>query len=146
MLDEKRVKEAESNVRQYLQEGLLKKQANETAKMMYTENSELSLQTAQKILSLLKKEKPELICPKCASTEFTGGFSCQDGVEDGDYDIITWQCLKCEHKFDTRIKNKRLTKGKRIKGYCLPKRDKSIPSILACTHEEYHQLVEDFYR
>ncbi|HLC80543.1 MAG TPA: hypothetical protein VJG31_02115 [Candidatus Nanoarchaeia archaeon] len=56
MLDEKRVKEAESNVRQYLQEGLLKKQANETAKMMYTENSELSLQTAQKILSLESKE------------------------------------------------------------------------------------------
>jgi len=56
MLDEKRVKEAESNVRQYLQEGLLKKQANETAKMMYTENSELSLQTAQKLLSLESKE------------------------------------------------------------------------------------------
>src|SRR3989338_183074 len=56
MLDEKRVKEAESNVRQYLQEGLLKKQANETAKMMYTENSELSLQTAKKLLSLESKE------------------------------------------------------------------------------------------
>ena len=56
MLDEKRIKEAESDVRQYLQDGLLKKQANETAKIMYTENSELSLQTAQKILSLESKE------------------------------------------------------------------------------------------
>ena len=56
MLDEKRIKEAESDVRQYLQDGLLKKQANETAKIMYTENSELSLQTAQKLLSLESEE------------------------------------------------------------------------------------------
>ena len=52
MLNEKRVKEAESNVRQYLTEGLLKKQKNETAKEMYIENSDLSLNTAQKLLSL----------------------------------------------------------------------------------------------
>ena len=37
MLDEKRIKEAESNVRQYLQDNLLKKQMNETAKVMYTD-------------------------------------------------------------------------------------------------------------
>jgi|SRR3989344_5267639 len=52
MLDKERVKEAESNVRQYLEEGLLKKQKNETAKSMYVENSNLSLETAQKLIDL----------------------------------------------------------------------------------------------
>jgi uncharacterized protein (UPF0332 family) len=52
MLDEKRIKEAELNVRQYLAEGLLKKQKNETAKHVYIENSEISIETAQKLLSL----------------------------------------------------------------------------------------------
>ena len=52
MLSEKRVKEAESNVKQYLIEGLLKKQKNETAKQMYIENTDLSLETPQKLLSL----------------------------------------------------------------------------------------------
>ncbi|MFH1638216.1 MAG: hypothetical protein ABIB71_07350 [Candidatus Woesearchaeota archaeon] len=52
MLDEKRIKEAESNTRQYIKEGLLKRQKNETARQMYLENSNLSLETAQKLLSL----------------------------------------------------------------------------------------------
>lgn len=52
MLSDKRIKEAELNIKQYLAEGLLKKQKNETAKQMYVENSELSLETAQKLLSL----------------------------------------------------------------------------------------------
>ena len=52
MLDEKRIKEAESNIRKYLNEGLLKKQTNETAKQMYLENCNLSLETAQKLFSL----------------------------------------------------------------------------------------------
>lgn len=52
MLNDKRIKEAESNVKQYLAEELLKKQKNETAKQMYVENSDLSLETAQKLLSL----------------------------------------------------------------------------------------------
>lgn len=52
MLSDKRVKEAESNVKQYLAEGLLKKQTNETAKEMYIENSDVSLETSQKLLSL----------------------------------------------------------------------------------------------
>ena len=52
MLDEKRIKEAESNVKQYLAEGLLKKQNNETAKLMYLENCDVSLETAQKLFSL----------------------------------------------------------------------------------------------
>ncbi|MFC1682157.1 hypothetical protein ACFL0X_00900 [Nanoarchaeota archaeon] len=52
MLSEQRIREAESNVKQYLTEGLLKKQMSETAKEMYIENSDLSLETAQKLLSL----------------------------------------------------------------------------------------------
>ena len=38
MLDDKRIKEAESNIRQYLQDYMLKKQANKTAQEMYLEN------------------------------------------------------------------------------------------------------------
>ena len=56
MLDEKRIKEAELNTKQYLQEGLIKRQKNDTAKIMYIQNSDLSLQTAQKLLSLETKE------------------------------------------------------------------------------------------
>jgi len=52
MLDEKRIKEAESNVRNYVEEGLLKKDSNKTAQQMYLENAELSLETAKKLLSL----------------------------------------------------------------------------------------------
>lgn len=62
MLDEKRIKEAESNVRQYLAEGLLKKQQNETAKQMYLENCNLSLETAQRLYSLETEfYKPSLL-------------------------------------------------------------------------------------
>lgn len=50
MLDNQRIKEAESNVSRYLQENLLKKHTNNTAKQMYVENSDSSLQTAQKLL------------------------------------------------------------------------------------------------
>ena len=56
MLDEKRIKEAESNVRQYLQDGLLKKQTNETARVMYIENADLSLETAKRLLALESKD------------------------------------------------------------------------------------------
>ena len=52
MLSDRRIKEAEYNIRQYLADGLLKKLKNETAKQMYSENSDLSLETAQKLLSL----------------------------------------------------------------------------------------------
>ena len=52
MLAEKRIKEAESNVRQYLQDDLLKKQTNETAKAMYIENADISLETAKRLLAL----------------------------------------------------------------------------------------------
>jgi uncharacterized protein (UPF0332 family) len=56
MLDNKRIKEAESNVRQYFQDYLLKNQINETARTMYVENCDVSLQTAQKLLSLESKD------------------------------------------------------------------------------------------
>ena len=61
MLDEKRIKEAEANIKRYLEEDLIKKYPNETAKQMYLKNSENSLQTAEKLLSLESKEyKPYL--------------------------------------------------------------------------------------
>ena len=56
MLDPKRIKEAESNIRQYFQDNLLKEETNNTAKEMYIENSDLSLKTSQKLLSLECKE------------------------------------------------------------------------------------------
>ena len=61
MLSDKRVKEAEANVKQYLAEGLLKKETNSTAKEMYLENCDLSLATAQKLFSLESEQyKPYL--------------------------------------------------------------------------------------
>ena len=61
MIDEKRIKEAESNVRQYQQDDMIKKQTNTTALEMYLENCNISLQTAQKLISLDSKEyKPHL--------------------------------------------------------------------------------------
>ena len=56
MLSKEQIQKAESNVRQYLNDGLLKKDTNTTAKAMYIENSEVSLQTAQKILALESKD------------------------------------------------------------------------------------------
>lgn len=52
MLDEKRIKEAETNVKIYLKEGLLKKESNETAKEMYIKNADLSLETANRLLEM----------------------------------------------------------------------------------------------
>lgn len=52
MLDEKRIKEAELNVKNYLEEGLIKKQENDAAKQMNLENGDISLETAQKLLTL----------------------------------------------------------------------------------------------
>ena len=52
MLDERRVKEAEKNIKRYLEDGLLKKEKNKTAEEMYIENSNSSLETAKKLLDL----------------------------------------------------------------------------------------------
>lgn len=61
MLNDQRVKEAESSVRSYLEDNLLKKEKNETAKAMYIENGDLSLLTAEKLFSLETKDyKPYL--------------------------------------------------------------------------------------
>ena len=60
-MDNKRIKEAESNVRQYLRDNMLKKQTNKTAQEMYVENCDVSLQTAHKLLSLESEDyKPHL--------------------------------------------------------------------------------------
>ena len=56
MLSSERIKEAESNIKRYINENLLKKETNRTAQFMYMENSETSLQTAQKLLLLETKE------------------------------------------------------------------------------------------
>ncbi|MBN2368395.1 hypothetical protein JXC34_05235 [Candidatus Woesearchaeota archaeon] len=52
MLDEKRIQEAKSNVDKYLEDTLLKKETNETAKKMYIENSNLSLETANRLSNI----------------------------------------------------------------------------------------------
>ncbi len=52
MLSDKRIKDAERNVGAYLKEGLLSKNTSQTAKEMYIKNSDLSLQTSHKLLSL----------------------------------------------------------------------------------------------
>jgi uncharacterized protein (UPF0332 family) len=52
MIDKERIKKAESNVSRYLEDFLLKKEKNETAKTMYIKNSELSLETSQRLLEL----------------------------------------------------------------------------------------------
>lgn len=49
-MDEKRKKEAQQNFAQYLQEGLLKKEKNETAKTMYIQNADLSLSLAEECM------------------------------------------------------------------------------------------------
>lgn len=52
MLSDKRIKDAERNVGAYLKEGLLNKNTSQTAKEMYVKNSDLSLQTSHRLLSL----------------------------------------------------------------------------------------------
>lgn len=51
MIDEERRKEAQQNFAQYLQEGLIKKEKNETAKAMYTKNADLSLSLAEECIN-----------------------------------------------------------------------------------------------
>jgi len=46
MIDKERRKEAQQSFAQYLQEGLIKKEKNETAKAMYIKNADLSLNLA----------------------------------------------------------------------------------------------------
>jgi len=50
MIDEKRKKEAQSNFKRYLEEGLIKKESNRLAQQTYQENADLSLNTAQELM------------------------------------------------------------------------------------------------
>ena len=51
MVDKDRKKEAQQNFAQYLQEGLIKKEKNETAKAMYIKNADLSLSLAEECMN-----------------------------------------------------------------------------------------------
>lgn len=51
MIDAKRKKEAQQNFSQYLQDGLVKKEKNETAKEMYLKNADLSLNLAEECMN-----------------------------------------------------------------------------------------------
>ncbi len=51
MIDKERKKEAQQNFAQYLQDGLIKKEKNETAKAMYWRNAELSLRLAEECVN-----------------------------------------------------------------------------------------------
>src|SRR3989344_2413084 len=62
MLDEKRIKEVESNVKRFIDNGMIKKQKNETAKIMYIKNSELSLETAKNLLSIESPTYKPYLC------------------------------------------------------------------------------------
>ncbi len=50
-MDKERKKEAQQNFAQYLQEGLIRKEKNETAKAMYIKNAELSLGLAEECMN-----------------------------------------------------------------------------------------------
>ncbi|MDI6736917.1 MAG: HEPN domain-containing protein [Nanoarchaeota archaeon] len=51
MIDKERIKEAKQSFAQYLREGLIKKQTNETAKAMYIKNADLSLKLAEECMN-----------------------------------------------------------------------------------------------
>lgn len=51
MIDDKKKKEAKQNFDKYLQDGLIKKEKNETARAMYIKNAELSLHLGYKTSS-----------------------------------------------------------------------------------------------
>jgi uncharacterized protein (UPF0332 family) len=50
-MDMERKKEAQRNFAQYLQDGLVKKEKNETAKAMYSKNADLSLNLAEECMN-----------------------------------------------------------------------------------------------
>ena len=50
MIDAKQKKEAKQNFDKYLQDGLIKKEKNETARQMYIKNADLSLQLAEECM------------------------------------------------------------------------------------------------
>jgi len=52
MLDQNRIKEAENNVKNYLEERMLIKTSNIKSKEMYIKNSDISIETAENLLEL----------------------------------------------------------------------------------------------
>lgn len=55
MISEQRMREAKNNFAVYLQDGLVKKEKNETAKQMYVRNAEMSLGVAENLMKDDKK-------------------------------------------------------------------------------------------
>src|SRR3989344_4138386 len=51
MMDKERIKEAQKNFTQYLQDRLIKKEKNDTAKSMYIKNANLSLNLAEECMN-----------------------------------------------------------------------------------------------
>src|SRR3990167_3190815 len=51
MIGKERIKEAQKNFTQYLQDRLIKKEKNETAKAMYAKNADLSLKLAEECMN-----------------------------------------------------------------------------------------------
>ena len=51
MMDKERIKEAQKNFTQYLQDRLIKKEKNDTAKAMYIKNANLSLNLAEECMN-----------------------------------------------------------------------------------------------
>ena len=51
MIDKEKQKEAKRNFDKYLQDGLIKKEKNETAKAMYIKNAEISLNLAEESMN-----------------------------------------------------------------------------------------------
>ncbi len=51
MIDKKRIEEAQSNFKQYLEEGLLKKERQDLAKQKYIDNADLSLKVANELMN-----------------------------------------------------------------------------------------------
>ena len=51
MMDKERIKEAQKNFTQYLQDRLIKKEKNDTAKAMYIKNANLSLNLAEECIN-----------------------------------------------------------------------------------------------
>ena len=50
MIDKERQQEAKRNFDKYLEDGLIKKEKNETAKAMYIKNAEISLNLAEECM------------------------------------------------------------------------------------------------
>jgi len=100
MIGKERIKEAQKNFTQYLQDRLIKKEKNETAKAMYAKNADLSLNLAEECMNILK-----LNCKGngiCESGEY-GTSDCPNCDDNNkcsadSYDSASKQCIHTEMK------------------------------------------------